>query len=90
MPVAYRALAGDGRLRRAPDDFADFLAGLERVKRVKSIRPNGALKVIQTFRETEEAASSGTGPVGSARGSGARWCTLYARRLTEALSRARV
>ena len=33
VPVAYRALAGDGRLRRARDDFADFLAGLERVNR---------------------------------------------------------
>ena len=24
VPVAYRALAGDGRLRRAPDNFVDF------------------------------------------------------------------
>ena len=31
VPVAYRALAGDGRLRRAPDDFADFYSRLERV-----------------------------------------------------------
>ena len=49
----------------------------------------GVLKVIQTFRETEEAASSGTGPIGFALGSGARWCTLLTLRLTEALSRAR-
>ena len=37
LAVAYRALAGDERLRRAPDDFADFFARLERVNEIENL-----------------------------------------------------
>ena len=39
--MAYRALAGDGRLRRAPDDFVPVL---ERVKVPKAANNQGGLK----------------------------------------------